>query len=234
MTQLKGLQGLRALKLAAAFGHHWAGVVTEAEAMEGIDVDEIERLGPVMGLIGPDVETYPGCVFHATATGRLEWLVIPDGQAEFTVHRPDGPVLEAWVDPEGNLEFGDMFLGAARKRHVDILAEAIHAIAPHVDVVGALRKHVDACPHLFDEAAELAADIEEVLGRHISCARLVNTRLEATVTHAHGRWSVGGVKLVGDIWQAEDGQNPSGGEGLVEGWQQAQALLQRAQAFIVR
>ncbi len=186
---LKGLQGLRAFMLANAYGHLWVNAITEiagqrvsddatpeefsdaikAVIQKGVELDEIaERTAAINesqvipGIEAPDFDEEYGSITHTTNTGRLSWEIAPNGTVAFTVSRPFGDVLQAWVHDDST--FDAEYLAAAdggrnvRYRHVLALGEAVRVLLPGADVAACFPE-VPSAPE-----AELAADVlEQVL-----------------------------------------------------------------------
>lgn len=134
-------QLLVARSLAHLYGHNWAWALTGRPPHEyGKVVKSVKRprattadiYRHTVDLLGEDgyglnlpinsPEMVEGNVVHQTGTGRLTWLIRPDGSVQLTVCRPAGWVLRAE-------------LGATRPRKVEVVRNP--AVPLH-------RRHVEA------------------------------------------------------------------------------------------
>lgn len=135
---MSSLQIRRAHALASAHGHEWAYLSVEvAQALWHLGAPrdgarEIARVvgamrhdGGLAGVAAPAVLD-DGCVVHTTGTGRLSWVVAPDGSTTITIDRPTGAVLRAILADEDILVYvlgGEFFT-----RHVEALEGAMLAV----------------------------------------------------------------------------------------------------------
>lgn len=150
-------QLLVARSLAHLYGHNWAWALAGRPPHEygrGKSVEcppfstaaEIYRYTVDLleeddyGTDAPDL--MDGNIVHVTGTGRLSWLIRPDGSTQFTIFRPAGWVLRAELGAERPRRV-DVVRNPAvplHSRHVEALERPIRRLVPRwtmpVDAIG--------------------------------------------------------------------------------------------------
>lgn len=218
MQKLQGFQGLRAFMLARAYGHLWARALEEIaqerygegenavkELLEdGVPIEEIAGRSklmnesmPVPGLEAPYFDEEYGSITHITGSGRLTWEIATDGTVTFTVSRPFGDIIRAWVHDDGTWDAE--YLAPAdggqnvRHRHILALEEAIRVLVPEADVVS-MFPEVPSAPE-----AELAADVLEQVLKSKALARqkyIVESPTRITLEVSSEGWRVVDAKIL--------------------------------------
>lgn len=220
---LKGLQGLRAYKLASVHGHLWPNAITEiagervsenatakefeaaiaAVIEEGVSVEEIQKRAAiinetqvVLGIEAPEFDEEYNSIFHTTGSGRLTWEIATDGTVTFTVSRPFGNIIRAWVHEDGS--FDAEYLAAdggknVRYRHILALEEAVQVLVPDADVKALFPEVPSAAED------ELAADVlEQVLKSNALADRkhIVQSPVHITVELSADGWRIVDAKTL--------------------------------------
>lgn len=136
-----------ARSLAHLYGHNWAWALAGRPPHEygrGMHVKRPRLLTPAdiyrytvdlleeddYGTDAPDV--VDGNIVHVTGTGRLTWLIRPDGSVQLTVCRPAGWVLRAELGAERPRKVVVVRNPAIplHRRHVEALERPIRRLAP--------------------------------------------------------------------------------------------------------
>jgi hypothetical protein len=69
-----------------------------------------------------------GIISHVTGTGRLTWVITPEGEVTLKVSRPSGPVLTVMVSPSGETRVTQSVPQSLGSRHVDTARWALRAL----------------------------------------------------------------------------------------------------------
>lgn len=153
VTKENSLQIHRAWMLARAYDHAWGQLEYDViiNAKGWVDVVDAVQADHHPGLpYGIDMPTYvenhlvherdngfgeETVMHHKTASGRLQWWILPSGAVRLFIMRPNQtePVLVAWVDKMGGHTISACE-GEFCERHIDALKVALHAIGVTADV----------------------------------------------------------------------------------------------------
>jgi len=182
MTILKGTQGIRAYQLASYYGHLWATtaykMVKEALgdgfedehdiydyiAEPGLELEELRKrseiadeMSPVKGIWEPMLDE-SGNIVHTTTTGRLEWVIEPDGSVHFSLYRPNDvqPAIVAHCTPLLDLTV-HVLSSYTYLRHFRALAEALWAIGIPMEKIEKEMPEI-----LRDPEKDLKMELEEL------------------------------------------------------------------------
>ena len=192
-------QFAHALALAGRHSHFWPGVVAEGEEPSWAEIHtrckaafkeayEEHGNGPWCGGITPEVSE-DGTLRHTTMTGRLSWVILPDGHVTLTVDRKDvGVVLicdvyhsrgRGWVATTSTAP-------GLLRRHFWAWKLALHAVAgagilPPAEVERAIDITLPDVEDLLDELVECHTTLAAVLDPE-KTPDLVN-REESTAQH---------------------------------------------------
>ncbi|HWQ28442.1 MAG TPA: hypothetical protein VNN12_05415 [Dehalococcoidia bacterium] len=155
----------RAHALARAYGHEWGVLIhpVEIRAIEDLSiipalVAERRYERAIVGIDRPDVDD-DGVIRHTSGTGRVSWVVAPDGRVEFRVNRPSGTVLVLDAPTDVAARASVSVLGTYYARHYREIERAIRALGVQVELPSLPLPDAEE----LDDAAA-ATDIQETYG----------------------------------------------------------------------